>query len=366
MILEFEKIIYPGNYNCFMGFRGNCTATGIGSLPHAFTSEALKLIKENFREIPYWPQMKKYGGDFCFKEGIDVQFVGGFPGIVIDEKKKKIYFDAKKFSNEKSQYSKALLSEKVWKKKILPKYAHGLRDFMRYRFKKIRAVKGQITGPITFGFGINDSETKGPIFQMEELEMPKLIMRHLRNVFIWQEKLLRKKHGQTIIFFDEPSINQMNDAPSILEEFFELIKKCKKGFVGLHCCDNYDWEKLLNLKIDVISFDAYQYAVNFCAYTKDIKNFIDSGRIIAWGIVPAHNEDLIKNETADSLLERLEENAFKPLRNKVSEEFLITVLKQSLITPSCGLGTHEVSIAKRAVKLTREVSEKLKEKYELP
>jgi len=39
------------------------------------------------------------------------------------------------------------------------------------------------------------------------------------------------------------------------------------------------------------------------------------------------------------------------------------LLKQSLITPACGTGTLSIDLAKKVLKLTREISEEIRKRY---
>ncbi|MBI5124339.1 MAG: hypothetical protein HZA72_02860, partial [Candidatus Omnitrophica bacterium] len=67
-------------------------ATGIGSLPFKDPEKACRVVFENFKSIPFWPQLPKRS----YKEHMYCQFSEGMPGVVIDEARKSIYVDSKK------------------------------------------------------------------------------------------------------------------------------------------------------------------------------------------------------------------------------------------------------------------------------
>ncbi|GAH14871.1 unnamed protein product, partial [marine sediment metagenome] len=54
---------------------------------------------------------------------------------------------------------------------------------------------------------------------------------------------------------------------------------------------------LLSTKIDILSFDAYNYAQSLSLYPSEVKSFLDRKGNIAWGIVP-NDELLLAKETA--------------------------------------------------------------------
>ena len=65
-------------------------ATAVGSLPHKNAQDAIKLIFDEFKEIPFWPQLA--GVDR--REDMTSQYVQGIPGIVYDEKNCKYIYDS--------------------------------------------------------------------------------------------------------------------------------------------------------------------------------------------------------------------------------------------------------------------------------
>ena len=65
-------------------------ATAVGSLPHKNPEEAVDLIFNKFKEIPFWPQLA--GVDR--HEDMTVQYIQGIPGIKFDEKQSKYIYDA--------------------------------------------------------------------------------------------------------------------------------------------------------------------------------------------------------------------------------------------------------------------------------
>jgi hypothetical protein len=114
--------------------------------------------------------------------------------------------------------------------------------------------------------------------------------------------------------------------------------------------------------------DAYTAGEALALYPDDVRGFIDKGGIIAWGIVPSIPDDF-SQETREQLLNRLEKTM--GLLTKKGIE-LDAMLKQSIISPSCGLSGMSEAIAEDALEVTRWIlevtrwiSDSLRKKYEL-
>lgn len=120
----------------------------------------------------------------------------------------------------------------------------------------------------------------------------------------------------------------------------------------MHCCGNTDWSVLMATDIDILNFDAYNYGEALALYTDELKAFLDRGGVLAWGIVPS-DEAVLAGETAPELLKRLDDLISLLAGKGISYDIL---LKQCLITPSCGLATLSPAAAVRALSLTAEVS----------
>ena len=180
----------------------------------------------------------------------------------------------------------------------------------------------------------------------------------------WQEKELRKISKNTIIFVDEPYMASFGSVSvplskekviSLLEEVFGGIS----GLKGVHCCGNTDWSVLLGTSVDILSFDAYNYAQSLSLYPAEIKSFLDRKGAIAWGIVP-NDEPSLAKETAASLKDRLEEAMAPFTRKGIPFKQLI---EQGLLTPSCGLASLTTEAATRALELLAELSKMIRKRY---
>jgi hypothetical protein len=143
---------------------------------------------------------------------------------------------------------------------------------------------------------------------------------------------------------------------SLLEEVFAGIS----GLKGVHCCGNTDWSILLDTSVDIISFDAYNYAQSLSIYPAEVKKFLDRNGTVAWGIVP-NEADSIARETVASLKDRLEEAMAPFTRRGVSFKQLVA---QGLLTPSCGLvslATEEA--AEQVLELLSGLSAEIRKRY---
>ncbi|MEN6342884.1 MAG: hypothetical protein ABFC89_10040, partial [Methanospirillum sp.] len=113
---------------------------------------------------------------------------------------------------------------------------------------------------------------------------------------------------------------------------FEDIASLVDCGLGIHCCSNTDWTFVMDLDPAVISLDAYQTATEFLLYAERAAAYLERGGIVAWGIVPA-DARLFAEETGASLLTRMA--AIRTIMTEYVSPALL--VRQSLITPSCGI-----------------------------
>lgn len=337
----------------------NCLPTIIGSMPHTDPQKACSLVIRYLKDIPAWPQLPRRS----FLENMYAQYSEGFPGVVIEGD--RIYIDRRQdLQKPLEELYTAYLENNFDRYPISPDYAAGLHTFLAQTSLSPLAVKGHVTGPLTWGLTLTD-ENRRAIIHDEVLgdAVPKL----LRLKAGWQEKELRKISRNTIIFVDEPYMAAYGSSasagafssPQKIGEMLEEVFAGIEGVKGLHCCGNTDWSVLLKTSLDVLSFDAYNYAESLSLYPAEIKKFLDRGGAIAWGIVP-NEEAPVAKESVSSLKDRLEEAMAPFTRNGVRFKDLVA---QSLLTPSCTLASLSEEAAARALELLTELSAEMRKRY---
>lgn len=295
-----------------------------------------------------------------------VQFSQGLPGLVLDEKNKTIRIDTSHVAHQTEEVYARYLDGDLEYFKVSEDYAEGLYRFvesLKGRVGKTRFVKGQITGPISFGLSVTDQNKRAILYDKDLFE---ILTKVLSMKAKWQIKRLKETFPNVMLFIDEPylvsigssfvNIN-MEEAAKVLDEMIDSIKKVG-ALVGMHCCGNTDWSFLLKRSIDIISFDAYNFVKEFLLYTIDIRNYLQNGGTIAWGIVPT--SDAIDVETESALVEKLS-GAMKFLIDKGIDDDKIS----SIITPSCGTGTLDEDRAMRVLESTKILSDRFRKKRRL-
>ena len=350
-------------------------ATAIGSLPHDNKDIATAMILDNFEEIPFWPQLAKVSN----LEDMIIQYTQNIPGMEINieeqyfvfnpesdeffEKLEEFYLDYDEILTEKN-------FEKLEKYGISAPYTSSIELFCeKLKTKKTPYTKGHITGPFTWGTSICDKDNKCIFYDDTYRD---ILVKALTLKALWQVVKFKNAHPDTtpIIFIDEPTMSQFGTSAFITVQENEVIESLKQiteaiqsegGLVGVHCCGKADWDMVLKSGINILNFDAYSFSKNLTVYSKQIKEFLENGGYIAWGIVPTLDVDALIGATKESLLKKLEDG-FASLAAKGIDKNLI--LKQSMITPSCGAGCLTPELAEKAMNLTVEISRELKLKYE--
>lgn len=273
----------------------------IGSLPCDNLDKAMEIVKKDFCNVPFWPQLTNISKN----EDMIVQFSNGMSSFC---------------SVSFQKFIELVKSTK-------PKYA-----------------KGQITGPHTMSFIINTEN----------------LVENLAQKALWQIYEIKSASPDTtpIIFMDEPSLATINgEIPTRMIKFVSDKIKENGALSGVHCCADCDWNIAIDAGVDIISFDAYTYNPKL-----EFKKFIENGGKIAWGIVPTRDVEALKNADLNKMTEIFENGVKNLTKMGINEKIII---ENSLITPSCGAGSLSEELAEKAMDLTKQLSENRKALWHL-
>jgi hypothetical protein len=145
-----------------------------------------------------------------------------------------------------------------------------------------------------------------------------------------------------------------------LDEVYESLHAVG-AITGTHCCGNTDWGVLLSTQVNILNLDAYDFIENLALYPIELREFLDRGGAVCWGLIP--NNERISNETPHTLAKKLRDGirliCEKGAKRGVSihpDEFA----SRSLIAPACGLGPASVEIADLAFEMLAKTGEILK------
>jgi hypothetical protein len=299
-----------------------------------------------------------------FGEDVYVQFSRGFPGLV--RRKQRIYVDTSQdLGFDLEQLYVGYLTHDLTGAAIDPDDATGLHALGHALQEPGRdrpqLVKGQVTGPISWGLTVPDEEGH-PILHHDVLA--DLVPKHLHLKAGWQEQELRKLAPETLILVDEPRLGLLNrefeplGREGVLEMWEEVLSGIN-GLKGIHCCGEVDWSMPLAVPIDVLSLDAYDFGATLLQYADSVRAFLERGGWIAWGIVPASTQ--VRRHSVNTLMPRLVE-LIRGLAGEVKTS-VPELLRVSFLAPTCGLGRLDIATAVRAMYLTSELSAAMRAQY---
>jgi methionine synthase II (cobalamin-independent) len=335
-------------------FQAELRSLAGGSLPHVDPDAACQVVLDTLA-IPTWPQLPKRS----FLENMYVQFSEGFPGVAVADEQLYINRDDDLDAGLERLYV-AYLTDDLEYAAISPHYAAGLHRFLALNLHRVPAVKGQVTGPLSWSLMVVD-EKRVPIIDDDVLT--EAISKHLRLKAAWMERELRKLSPQTIILLDEPYLGSLDSdsmslsraqATLLLQEVFAGIE----GLKGIHCCGSPDWSMILSANGDIVSLDAYDHPGGLAEHVEAVDTFLKRGGMIAWGIVPA--DDRALQENVESLVDRFHAAIETLVVRGLHQDDLLAA---ALVMPSCGLGSLPLVTAERVLALTRDLSNALRERY---
>ena len=331
-------------------------ATGIGSVPYKDVKNICDFILDRFPDIPFWPQLFKVAPT----ENMFMQFSENLPCLEHDLDRKTVRLNKKNQGQELLSFYDYFDHDCYEYFKMGNDYAcgfHALAEMIQKRAHPCPFIKGQVVGPITFLSAITGNHGKALI---HDDIMKDAILKGLAMKGVWQAKEIEKTGKVPIIFFDEPYLSDFGSAfvplertkvIEMLNEVIHILKQKTGARAGIHCCGNTDWSMLLDTEADIVSIDAYGFGEHFMLYPNEITKFLNRGGVVAWGLVPTaeYRASVTLNEIRKKFRMCLENLASKGLNTNI-------LLRQSLITPSCGAGLMREADATMVHNLTSELS----------
>jgi hypothetical protein len=336
---------------------GNLLTTAMAVMPHTDVDRALQAALS--LDVPFWPQLP----NFSYYEDMYVQAAEHFPGILLNVEKRTLRFSMDKFINEFEETMAHFEDPQFLD--VSENYSVVYHRFLSLNLSDRAAIRGQLEGPISFGFNILDQDERPILF--EDTVRPFMLEFLARRVNVQLDRL-KRLNPHAFMFIDEPGLQFLFSAMAgygdvkakeDLELFFSMIDRPR----GIHLCGNPDWDFLLGLDLDILSMDIYTNAEIFSSYAASIKRFIDKGGVLVWGIVPTGIEFFDK-ENMDSLMLHLED-VWQNLTKKGIE--LEPLLANSLLSPAtcCLVNPDKEKTVEKAFALINRLSKILKEKHNL-
>jgi len=340
--------------NKHLNFKADLCTTAMGIMPHENIDDAINLAFT--LDIPFWPQLPR----LSFYEDMYVQAMENFPGVIVDEKNTRIYIDTNKFIDDIPNYLENENNPSFFR--LSERYSSVYKIFLSKEISHFAAIRGQIISPISLTLKIVDENDK-PIVYNDEIRS--LMFSFIQKKANSQFRELKEKNVRAFVWLDDPGLeyifNAMCGYDSIkakkeLTDFFDGIE----GPRCLHLCGRPDWDFLLSLNIEILSINAYAHGDVFATYP-NVKDFLEKGNIISWGIVPTYFEEFY-NENVTTITKRLEA-IWKILEKRGLD--LDLIVENSMLAPAtCNLlNPDKTTTVEKSFGLLTDLSNHLKEKY---
>jgi hypothetical protein len=342
-------------------FKPACLPLLLGGLPHRNAAQALDLMRRYAGTLLVWPQLPQRS----FREQSFVQSAIGFPGLVIDAARSRVYVERQGAEQRLDRLGLAYLEDRNTFAALAADDAAGLDELLRQgdMARGALALKGQIMGPISLAAQLTD-ELDRPLVYDEVLF--DAVVQHLHLRAAWQESRLLGLNATTIICLDEPFLETVGlpflpldweRAREQIEQALAGVRGCKAIYAG----GAVDWAEVLKISLDIIMADTCEHSQSLVAAAGPLDAFLERGGVVGLGVV-SNDEEVLARLTAEGLVDQVMALALALESAGIAVERL---LSQSLISTAGTLSQLPVPAAERAMHLVADVSRLLRQQFAL-
>jgi len=221
-------------------------------------------------DIPFWPQLP----NVSYYEDMYAQTSEHFPGISIDIENQKISFSNAAFENEIVAYSRKMIKPETFALSEL--YSRVYHSFLAEHLSSYSAIRGQVMGPVSFGFRVTDENLRPLIYNDEARNLLFDFIQRKVNI---QYHQLKEKNQKAFVWVDEPGLGWVFSGLSGYSDVqarqdYHNFWDGLEGPSGLYLCASVNLPYLLELGADILSFDAYQIELMPKGYTGAVADYI--------------------------------------------------------------------------------------------
>jgi len=229
----------------------------------------------------------------------------------------------------------------------------GLRAFLDANRHRTAPMKVQLTGPVTLGLALVDA---GAPVEVAFATAGEAVAR--RAAALLEEALRTAPLAPQVAFVDEPGLVALSRAgfPLPTDDALDLVSRALAAVepyavTGLHCCADTDWRLAMDTGPQIVSLPV---ADSIVEHAGALGVHLDRGGWVAWGAVPTHrpvgdSSDRLWRTLSDTWCQ-LVQRGCDPLRLR----------EQALVTPECGLATHDPVQAEHILALTVDLAERVR------
>ncbi|MFP5256449.1 MAG: hypothetical protein ACLGI8_11445 [Acidimicrobiia bacterium] len=314
------------------------TSTSIGSLPHADPRAAAALVLERQPRLPAAPSLPTRSG----VERMIAQAAWGIPGVDV------LPDGSLRVDDPRLDPAAELTSTGIEGEPFV-----GLRAFLGAAAGRQGPVKLQLTGPVTLGLALHAVgvpadrafAVAGSAVRARAADMLRVASQALPQ-------------APLVVFVDEPGLTAAMQPgfPIAPDKAIDLVSGAlaviePHAVTGLHCCGAADWKLLLQAGAQILSLPVGMGAVE---HAGSLGAFLERGGWVAWGAVPTSGP---LGSSPARLWEQLSAE-WCGLTQGGCDPVLLR--EQALVTPACGLATHDLTQVDAVLSLTAQVAARLR------
>lgn len=318
------------------------TSTSIGSLPHTDAHEAAALVLDRQPRLPAAPSLPNRSG----RERMVAQGAWGIAGVdVLADGSLRI--DDPRLDPEAPLTTSGLDGEPFV----------GLRAFLGAAAGRRGPVKLQVTGPVTLGLALHAAGVDAArAFAVAGAAV------RARAADLLAVAGGSLPHAPLVVFVDEPGLTAAmhpgfplgpDQAVDLVSGALAVVEP--HAITGLHCCGAADWRLVLQAGAQILSLPVGVGAVE---HPGALGSFLEQGGWLAWGAVPTSGP---LGSSAARLWEHLSVE-WCGLTQGGCDPVLLR--ERTLITPACGLATHDPAQAEMVLTLASQVARRVRTQAE--
>jgi len=314
------------------------TATAIGSMPHRHVDAAVSVAMAACPDLPAAPSLPALDP----REGMVAQGAAGLRGVEIADD------GTLRLVGELDPGDPFVHGPSV----DGPAFA-GLRAFLHANRHRTAPLKLQLTGPVTLGLAL--LEAGAPADRAFATARTAVAT---RARCMLETALRIAPMAPQVAFVDEPSLYALSQPgfPIATDDALDLVSGALAAVepfavTGLHCCADTDWRLALATGPQILSLPMVS---NIADHAGALGVHLDNGGWVAWGAVPTHRP---VGDSSDRLWRALSDTWCELVQRGCDA---LRLREQALVTPECGLASHDPLQAEHILALTVDLAERVR------